>query len=81
MDTKIPQRNNQNPLLTNEFPSSIVSAVLSADKKSKSARLVLQLRSDFEPKHRLVRRNGGAALVIELPAPGPNTIDTKSNTP
>jgi OmpA-OmpF porin, OOP family len=81
LDTKIPQRNNENPLLTNEFPSSIVSAVLSADKKSKSARLVLQLRSDFEPRHRLVKRNGGAALVIELPAPAPNTIDTKRNTP
>jgi OOP family OmpA-OmpF porin len=78
LDTKIPQRNNQNPLLTNEFPSSIVSAVLSADKKAKSARLVLQLRGDFQPKHRLVKRNAGAALVIELPAPAPNT---KSNTP
>lgn len=81
IDTKVPERNNQNPLLTNEFPSSIVSAVLSADKKSKSARLVLKLRSDFEPRHRLVKRNGGAALVIELPAPAPSTIDTKSNTP
>jgi OOP family OmpA-OmpF porin len=80
LDTKIPQRNNQNPLLTSEFPSSIESAVLSADKKTKSARLVLKLRSDFEPKHRLVKRNGGAALVIELPAPVPAT-DTKRNTP
>jgi hypothetical protein len=42
---------------------------------------VLELRSDFEPKYRLVKRNGGAALVIELPAPTPSAIDTKSNTP
>ena len=81
LDTKIPQRNNQNPLLTSEFPSSIESAVLSADKKTSSARLVLKLRGDFQPKHRLVKRNGGAALVIELPAPAPSAMDTKSNTP
>jgi OOP family OmpA-OmpF porin len=80
VDTKIPMKNNQNPLLTSEFPSSIVSAVLSADKKAKSARLVLRLRSDFEPKRRLVRRNGGAALEIELPAPAPAT-DTNRKTP
>ncbi|MET0794443.1 MAG: hypothetical protein ABW061_23175 [Polyangiaceae bacterium] len=68
LDTRVPIRNNRNPLLTSDFPSSIVSAALVADKKAKSARLVLVLRDDFQPKHRLVKRNGGAALEIELPA-------------
>jgi hypothetical protein len=80
VDTKIPEKNNENPLLTNEFPSSIESAVLSADKKAKSARLVLKLRFAFEPKHRLVKRNGGAALVIELPPPAAGT-GAMRNTP
>ncbi len=71
LDTRVPIRNNQNPLLTNDFPSSIVSAALVNDKKAKSARLVLVLRDDFQPKHRLLRRNGGATLEIELPARQP----------
>ena len=71
LDTRVPNRNNQNPLLTSDFPSSIESASLVPDKKSKSARLVLKLRDDFQPKHRLVRRNGGAALEIDLPAAKP----------
>lgn len=70
-DTQVPIRNNQNPLLTNDFPSSVVSAVLSADKKTKDAYLVLKLRDDFDPKQRLVRRGSGAALEIELPAARP----------
>ena len=70
-DTRVPIRNNRNPLLTNDFPSSVVSAALVADKKDKSAHLVLVLRGDMQPKHRLVRRNGGATLEIELPAPSP----------
>ena len=73
LNTKVPEKNNQNPLLTSEFPSSINSAVLSADKKSHSARLVMQLRSDFEPTHRLVKRGSGSALQINLPAPTPDT--------
>jgi OOP family OmpA-OmpF porin len=68
IDTKVPERNNENPLLTNDFPSSIVSAKLVDEKKAKSARLILVLRDDFVPKHRLVRRNSGTALEIELPA-------------
>ncbi len=80
VDTKVPQKNNQNPLLTSEFPSSIYSAVLSADKKSHSARLVLKLRSDFEPTHRLVKRGAGSALQIELPAPTPTAADTNGKT-
>jgi len=71
LQTKVPIRNNKNPLLTNDFPSSILSATLVADKKAKAARLVLKLRDAVEPKHRLVKRNGGAALEIELPAPAP----------
>lgn len=68
IDTKVPERNNENPLLTTDFPASIVSAKLIDEKKAKSARLVLVLRDDFLPKHRLVRRNGGTSLEIELPA-------------
>lgn len=68
LDTTIPSKNNQNPLLTSDFPSSIVSAKLVSDKKTKSASLILTLRDDFEPNWRLLRKNGGAALEIELPA-------------
>ena len=70
-DTQVPMKNNRNPLLTSDFPSSIVSATLIADKKAKAARLVLELRDDFEPRHRLVKRNGGVALEVDLPAPSP----------
>ncbi len=69
LETQVPMRNNQNPLLTSDFPSSIVSAELVPGKKGKAAHLVLKLRDDFQPKHRLVRRGTGAALEIELPAP------------
>lgn len=68
VDTQVPIRNNQNPLITNDFPSSVMSAVLSSDKKSKDAYLILKLRDDFDPKQRLVKRGNGAALEIELPA-------------
>ncbi|HEY0468056.1 MAG TPA: transporter [Polyangiaceae bacterium] len=68
LDTQVPIKNNQNPLLTSDFPSSIVSAKLAFDKKTKSASLVLKLRDEFEPKLRQVKRSGGAALEIELPA-------------
>jgi hypothetical protein len=78
VDTKVPERNNQNPLLTNEFPSSITSAVLSADKKSHSALLVMKLRTDFQPTHRLLKRGAGSALQIQLPAP---TDTNRKTTP
>lgn len=76
IDTKVPERNNENPLLTTDFPASIVSAKLIDEKKGRSARLVLVLRDDFLPVHRLVRRNGGTALEIELPAAKPGNAGT-----
>lgn len=77
LETRVPIRNNQNPLLTNDFPSSVVSAALVSDKKARSARLVLVLREDFQPKHRLIQRSGGATLEIELPAPRRGTAPSK----
>jgi len=74
----VPMKNNRNPLLTSDFPSSIVSATLIADKKTKAARLVLELRDDFEPRHRLVKRNGGVALEVDLPAPAPASTPAKA---
>jgi hypothetical protein len=70
-DTKVPLRTNRYPLVTSEFPSALASVALvadKADKKAKSARLVLKLRSDVEPEHRLVKQGAGAVLEIELPA-------------
>jgi hypothetical protein len=69
---QVPLRNNTNPLLLSEFGSSAISAQLVRDKakrgKPPSVRLVVNLRSDIKPTHRVVQRGKGAALEIQLPA-------------
>ena len=68
----VPLRNNTNPLLLRDFGSSATSAQLVRDKakrgKPPSVRLVVNLRSDVKPTHRMVQRGKGAALEIDLPA-------------
>lgn len=71
----VPLRNNRNPLLLRDFGSSATSAQLVRDKAKRgkrgepqSVRLVVTLRSDVAPTHRMVSRGKGAALEIELPA-------------
>ncbi|HKY36368.1 MAG TPA: hypothetical protein VJN18_10540 [Polyangiaceae bacterium] len=64
---RVPLRNNKNPLLLRDFSSSAVSAVLVADKKS--VRLVVTLRANVNPTHRMIQRGKAAVLEIELPAP------------
>ena len=64
---RVPLRNNKNPLLLRDFSSSAMSAVLVPDKKS--VRLVVTLRANVNPTHRMVQRGKAAVLEIELPAP------------
>jgi hypothetical protein len=76
---RVPLKNNRNPLLLRDFGSSALTAVLlpsparKATRKAKaedrSVRLVVTLRGDVSPAHRVVNRGNGAALEIELPAP------------
>jgi len=74
--TKIPSRNNRNPLLASEFASPVISARLFANKKTKAAELVVALRSDVRSTQRLVKRNGGAVLEIEFPPLASSTATT-----
>lgn len=68
----VPLRNNKNPLLLRDFGSSALSAVLVPEKargkgKAQAVKLVVTLRADVNPPHRMVERGRGAALEIELP--------------
>lgn len=65
---RVPLKNNRNPLLLSHFNSSATSAKLVADKKHKAVRLVVTLRGNVSPTHRMVARGKGAALEVELPA-------------
>src|SRR5262245_37090831 len=79
-NTRVPLKNNKNPLLLRDFGASAISAVLvpsAAAKKTRNAkppqarsvRLVVTLRGNVSPTHRIVARGKGAALEVELPAP------------
>jgi hypothetical protein len=74
----VPLRNNKNPLLLSDFSGSAVSARLVPDKSTlvergrtkhvPAVRLVVTLRGNVSPLHRMVLRPQGAALEVELPA-------------
>lgn len=65
---KVPGRNNKNPLITSHFTSSVMSARLVATKHD--AELVINLKQDVAPKHRVVSRPDGTISVqIDFPAP------------
>jgi hypothetical protein len=66
MGTRVPLKNNKNPLLLREFDSSALSAVLVPGKKAVS--LVVTLRGKVSPQHRMVARGKGAVLEVDLPA-------------
>jgi hypothetical protein len=73
---KIPIRNNKNPLITEHFPASIVSARYAADKKGKGrekhadARLEIVLREESRPTHKVERQGDGTAIfTVDLPKP------------
>jgi hypothetical protein len=73
---KIPIRNNKNPLITEHFPASIVSARYAADKKGKGrdksadARLEIVLREESKPVHKVERQGDGTAIfTVDLPKP------------
>jgi len=74
---RVPLKNNKNPLLLRDFGASALSAVLvpsapvkksrGAKTEAHSVRLVVTLRGNASPTHRMVARGKGAALEIELP--------------
>jgi hypothetical protein len=66
MGTRVPLKNNKNPLLMRDFESSALSAVLVPGKKSVS--LVITLRGKVSPQHRMISRGKGAVLEVDLPA-------------
>lgn len=66
MGTRVPLKNNKNPLLLREFDSSALSAVLVPGKKAVT--LVITLRGKVAPQHRMVARGKGAVLEVDLPA-------------
>lgn len=75
---KIPIRNNKNPLITEHFPASIVSARYAVDKKGKGkgrekpadARLEIVLREESKPTHKVERQGDGTAIfTVDLPKP------------
>lgn len=75
---RIPVRNNKNPLITEHFPASIVSARYATDKdkkgkhrdKTADARLEIVLREESRPVHKVERQTDGTAIfVVDLPKP------------
>jgi hypothetical protein len=77
LNARVPLKNNKNPLLLRDFGASALSAVLvpsgpvkkarGATGEERSVRLVVTLRGNASPTHRMVARGKGAALEIELP--------------
>lgn len=65
LGARVPLRNNRNPLYLRDFSSSALSAVLVPDKNA--VKLVVTLRGDVQPTHRITARGKGAVLEIELP--------------
>jgi hypothetical protein len=68
LGTRVPLRNNRNPLYLRDFSSSALSAQLVQDKKHKAVKLVITLRGNVQPTHRISARGRGAVLEVELPA-------------
>ena len=78
---RIPIRNNKNPLFTQHFVTQVVSARLvpvgqdpkgrrKHQAKPSDVRLVVEMREDAKPQHRVVRNaDGSATLVVDFPKP------------
>jgi hypothetical protein len=74
---KVPLKNNRNPLILRDFSSSALTVRLVPDKPARGAkrhgkqaasvRLVITLRGNVAPSHRMVPRGNGAVLEVELP--------------
>jgi hypothetical protein len=60
-------RNNKNPLQAQYFKTMVVRAKL--DDVRQGVRLRVDLRSDVEPAHRLVREGQRAVLHVDFPPP------------
>jgi hypothetical protein len=65
LGARVPLRNNRNPLNLRDFSSSALSAQLVPDKKA--VKLVITLRGNVQPTHRITARGKGAVLEVELP--------------
>lgn len=66
LGARVPLRNNRNPLNLRDFSSSALSAQLVPDKNA--VKLVITLRGNVQPTHRITSRGKGAVLEVELPA-------------
>lgn len=62
---RVPLRNNRNPLNLRDFSSSALSAVLVPEKNA--VKLVVTLRGNVQPTHKITPRGKGAVLEVELP--------------
>ncbi|HVY28469.1 MAG TPA: hypothetical protein VHB79_18060 [Polyangiaceae bacterium] len=67
LGARVPLRNNRNPLNLRDFSSSASNAVLIFDKKAHAVKLVITLRGNVQPTHRITARGKGAVLEVELP--------------
>lgn len=87
---RIPIRNNKNPLLTEHFGASVVSARFVQDKKVKGrskttdARFEIVLREAAKPTHKIERMPDGTAIfTVDLakpstpPPPAPDPVPPK----
>jgi hypothetical protein len=67
-NTRVPVRNNRNPLVTGDFATTLKRATFT--QKKKSVELSLLLKADVQPTHQLVQRGGVTVLEIRLPRAG-----------
>ncbi|HEX3775005.1 MAG TPA: thrombospondin type 3 repeat-containing protein [Polyangiaceae bacterium] len=64
-NTKVPLRNNRNPLITVDFSSLVKRATIKQHKKA--VELTLELKADLELQSQTVQRGGATVLEIRLP--------------
>jgi hypothetical protein len=64
-NTKVPVRNNRNPLTALEFSSVVRRATIV--QKKKAVEITISLKADVQPSHQIVQRGGATVLEIRLP--------------
>ena len=63
--TTVGLKNNENPLLAMDFASNVERARLVSENGLTT--LVIDFRSEVEPRHRMVRKARGASLEVDVP--------------
>jgi Thrombospondin type 3 repeat len=78
-NAKVVVHNNQNPLVTNDFPSIVRRATIKQQKKA--VELTIALKADAEPTQTVLERDGSTVLEIRLPPAPPGLLQMPDAEP